>query len=202
MHHYRGIHQATLSYQVAIVGVNAARTDQADEMQPPVRPGCPKAGVNEGRTHRKAAVRDRGIDPGQVLEDRATGPEVEVTDLGIAHLPGRQSDGVLGCPERGVRPVAQETTPDGHVGGGDGVGGRVATDPEPVEHDQDDGSWPGNSAMLRRHPVEPRAAAVTPARATIPAISSGLSNAPPTRAPSIDGSAMNSSIAADVTLPP
>ena len=41
-----------------------------------------------------------------------------------------------------------------------------------------------------------------PARATMPAISSGLSEAPPTSAPSIDGSARNSPMLADVTLPP
>ena len=44
--------------------------------------------------------------------------------------------------------------------------------------------------------------AVIPARATIPAISSGLSDAPPTSAPSIDGSARNSPMFAEVTLPP
>jgi len=41
-----------------------------------------------------------------------------------------------------------------------------------------------------------------PARATMPAISSGLSDAPPTKAPSMAGSARNSPMFADVTLPP
>ena len=47
-----------------------------------------------------------------------------------------------------------------------------------------------------------RAAAVMAARPTIPAISSGLSDAPPTSAPSMPGSARNSAMFALVTLPP
>ena len=47
-----------------------------------------------------------------------------------------------------------------------------------------------------------RALAVSPARATIPAISSTFRLAPPTRAPSMPGSARNSPMAALVTLPP
>ena len=54
-------------------------------------------------------------------------------------------------------------------------------------------------AVTRRGP---RAAAVIPARATMPAISSGLSEAPPMSAPSTPGSARNSPMFAEVTLPP
>ena len=52
----------------------------------------------------------------------------------------------------------------------------------------------GSGTLAVRRRARPRARAVMPARATIPAISSGLSEAPPTSAPSIDGSARNSSM--------
>ena len=74
-------------------------------------------------------------------------------------------------------------------------------DTEAVEDDEHDGSRP----VRARHPAvvaASRASAVTAARATIPAISSGLSEAPPTSAPSIEGSARNSAMFAAVTLPP
>ena len=60
---------------------------------------CPAhASRNAGRS-KNAAVGDRGVDPRQVLEDRPAGAEVEVADLGVAHLARRQPDGVLGGPE-------------------------------------------------------------------------------------------------------
>ena len=90
----------------------------------------------------------------------------------------------------------QSAAPDRHPRGRDRVGRGIVPDPEPVEDDEDDRSRPaatrradrlvGWSGRGRRH-AAPRAAAVSPARATIPAISSGLSEAPPTSAPSIDG---------------
>src|SRR5215211_3281143 len=107
-----------------------------------------------------------------------------------------------------------ESAPRRHGRCGDRVRCGVRADPEPVEDDQDDGTrpWPGHRgargqavvpvAKPFRHATPLRARAVSPARATIPAISSGLSDAPPTSAPSIEGSARNSPMLADVTLPP
>src|SRR5262245_61829202 len=120
-----------------------------------------------------------------------------MTDLGVAHLAGRQPDRLFGRLKDAVRPSLKQTSPDRHRRCLDGVSCRVTPDPEAIEHDEDDRSGPGD-----RHPVRPRAEAVIPARATIPAISSGLSEAPPTSAPSMDGSARNSPMFADVTLPP
>ena len=40
----------------------------------------------------EAAVGDRVVDPRQVLLDDRAGAEVEVADLGVAHLPVRQAD--------------------------------------------------------------------------------------------------------------
>src|SRR5206468_8970737 len=113
-------------------------------------------------------------------------------DLRVAHLPVRQADRVLGGAKAAVRPALERRPPVGHRRGGNGVPRRavavgLAADPEAVEDNEDDRSGP-----RLRHAARPRAAAVSPARATIPAISSGLSEAPPTSAPSIPGSARNS----------
>ncbi len=177
--------------------------------RPPGRVARWHASSSAGRVS-KRPVGDRGIDARQVLEDRTPGPEVQVPDLRVAHLAGRQADRLLRGPERRVRPVAQERSPGRHRRGGDRVGRRVVTDPEAVEDDQDDRSRSGRrptgiggrSGRAGPHPAWRRAAAVRPARATMPAISSGLSEAPPTSAPSIAGSARNSPMLAEVTLPP
>ena len=86
----------------------------------------------------------------------------------------------------------EEGAPGGHRGSCDGIRGRIATDPEAIEHDEDDRAW-------TTHAAASRARAVNPARATIPAISSGLSEAPPTSAPSMVGSARKSAMLAAVT---
>ena len=96
----------------------------------------------------------------------------------------------------------QQAAPGRHPRGRDRVGRRVAADPEPVEDDEDDRTRPVRRRRRRVTRRAPRAAAVRPARATMPAISSGLSEAPPTSAPSIAGSARNSPMLAEVTLPP
>ena len=57
---------------------------------------------------------------------------------------------------------------------------------------QEDEAGHGSAPRCRGQAAARRAAAVRAARATIPAISSGLSDAPPTSAPSMPGSARNS----------
>ena len=64
--------------------------------------------------------------------------------------------------------------------------------PKPSRTDEDE----SGAAVIPALSSEPRAAAVSPARATMPAISSTFRLAPPTSAPSMSGSARNSSIAA------
>ena len=41
-------------------------------------------------------IRDCGIDPRQILDDGFPGAKIEVADLAIAHLPGRQPNGPSG----------------------------------------------------------------------------------------------------------
>ena len=49
------------------------------------------------------ALANRLGDPRQALIDDPAGPEIEMADFGIAHLPVRQSDGFAPGIERGMR---------------------------------------------------------------------------------------------------
>src|SRR5664280_1922552 len=108
-----------------------------------------------------------------------------------------------------MRPAVEERPPVGHTGLCDCIDGRIGADSETVEDDEDDRPRTILVAADRgsgRHACLPsawaRALAVTAALATMPAISSGLSEAPPTSPPSIECSARNSPMLALVTLPP
>ncbi len=89
-----------------------------------------------------------GVDARQVLEHRPAGAEVEVADLAVAHLAVGQADGGAGGVEAGMRPLGHESPPARHVGGGDGIHGRVRPDAEAVDDDEDDGA---RSVRARGH---------------------------------------------------
>jgi hypothetical protein len=93
------------------------------------------ARIEERRPPEERAVGDRRVDPRKVLQYGPAGAEVEMTDFGVAHLPGGQPDRVLGRPQAGMRPATEEAAPDGHLGRGDGVRRGAIADPEPVEDD-------------------------------------------------------------------
>ena len=188
-----------------VVGVDAARPDQADQVEPATGPRGPRRRRRRGPAGSKnepsaiaASIRGRSWRTGRPA------PEVQVPDLRVAHLAGRQADGLLGGPERWRAATARA----GRARSASGPrrwrrrAGRCPM-PEPVEDHEDDRRGRVAVARGRVRPspvgvaVGARAAAVSPARATIPAISSGLSEAPPTRAPSIEGSARNSAMLAD-----
>ncbi len=195
--------------QMVVVGVDAARPHQADQVKGMVVLFGSGAQFEQDRPGEEAACRDRLADAGQVLEDRLAGPEVEVTDLRVAHLAFGQADELLGRLEGAVRPALQEAVPDRHPGLDDGVYFRLVADAEAVQDNEDDRARAAPRRVAGtggRHAGLPsaaaRALAVTAARATMPAISSGLSDAPPTRPPSIECSSRNSPMLALVTLPP
>ena len=69
-----------------------------DERWPEIRPEAFVADdpfdtgqLRECRTVEERAIRDRGVDPRQVLEHRPAGADVEVAHLGVAHLAGGQA---------------------------------------------------------------------------------------------------------------
>jgi hypothetical protein len=124
--------------QVPVVRVDTAGADQADHVEAATGRSRAVTGREQRGSLEERAVGDRGVDPGQVLEHRPPGSEIQVPNLGVAHLPGRQTDGVGRCPERGVGPGGKERSPVRHVRRGDRVRTWIAADPEAVEDDQDD----------------------------------------------------------------
>ena len=185
--------------------------DQADDVQAAVRSRARVARREQRRALEERAVGDRGVDPRQVLEDRPAGAQVQVADLGVAHLAGRQADRVLGGAQ------------DAHAASARAGRASSASRPRRSRRRPGRGPIPNPSRTTRTSGRGPccaavdasgppagrgvtRAAAacpaVSPARATIPAISSALRDAPPTSAPSMAGSARNSPMVAVVTLPP
>ena len=82
--------------------------------QPPDQP-------RQGGVGGQCAVRDGGIDAADVLIDDAAGAEVEMADLGIAHLAAGQPDlGAAGLQQR-LRARRHEPVVDRRRGLGDGV---------------------------------------------------------------------------------
>ena len=172
-----------------------------DDRQPPARRLRAIAGLDERRPLEERAVGDRGIDPRQILEDRPAGAEVEVAHLGVAHLAGRQARpprrmprGRSGASGQGDRARRACSRP-----GSRRRPGRARCRTRRGRP----GRWDAAAPAIRRTGRRARCARPPsgPARATMPAISSGLSDAPPTRAPSIDGSARNSSMLAGGDAP-
>ena len=183
--------------EVPVVGVDAAGPDEADERAAGRSVATrPLAGLDERRALEERAVGDGGVDARQVLEHRPAGAEVQVADLGVAHLAGAAGRRPRPRPA-GARAASARGAPRqaGMRRRGDRVRGRVVADAEAVEDDEDDGTRPGRRSGRRRRRAAGRrrgrrragARRSAPARATMPAISSGLSEAPPTSAPSMRG---------------
>ena len=86
------------------------------------------------------ARRDGVADARQVLHHHAASADVEVADLGVAHLARRQPDlAAVGAQER-VRTAGPQPVECRRPGLADGVVGRVLAPAPAVEHDQHDGA--------------------------------------------------------------
>ena len=123
--------------EVALVGVDAAGADQAAEVQlaSGSRLTCATALSRAGLVEEGAVV-DGGADAGELLQDALAGADVEVADLGVAHLPFRQADRRAGGGDLGVRPVAARWVQVGLARQGDSVGVGARVDAVAVHHDQ------------------------------------------------------------------
>jgi hypothetical protein len=103
--------------QVVLVTVDAARRQQAHDVDAPAAFASTFHGVEQGGVAGETAVLDCLADASQLLVDDATGTDIEVSDLGIAHLTIGQADRFAGSVSRlcglaahsrsqlGVRPV-------------------------------------------------------------------------------------------------
>ncbi len=121
---------------------------------------------------------------GEVLAHDRAGAQVEVTDLGVAHLPLGQPDGAPGGGERGVGVGGPQLVEHGSVGERDRVAGTRLGETPAVQHDE----------TGARHAQE--------AACTIAANESASSEAPPTSAPSTSGRASSAGAFSGLTEPP
>ena len=97
-----------------LVAVHAARRQEPHHVQ---RAMAVARGVDraiENGIGRELAGFDRVIDPREVLVDDAAGADVEVPDLGVAHLPVRQSHAQLGGVDRRVGYRREQAIPVRH----------------------------------------------------------------------------------------
>ena len=78
--------------QVVHARVHPAARHQPEQVQPPVL-RADGAGVAQHPVLEERAVVDRIVDPREVLAHDLAGAEVEVADLGVAHLAVGQADG-------------------------------------------------------------------------------------------------------------
>ena len=108
--------------EMAVVGVDAARSDEADDAAGRRRSrgpgrrrrGRPGASKNEPSAM-AASIRGRSWRTGRPA------PRFRCPTSELPIWPGWQADGILGRPERGVRPAREQAAPGGHRGGRDGV---------------------------------------------------------------------------------
>ncbi len=118
-------------------GVDAAVGDQTEQVQAPARAVArPLAGAEQSLVLEEAAVGDRVVDPGQVLLDDRAGAEVEVADLGVAHLALWQADVTALGGELRVGIALPEAIEDRRLGERDRVAGPRLGKPPAVEDDQ------------------------------------------------------------------
>ena len=125
--------EAQQSVEVALVRVDSAVGEEADEVERPSLLGGELAGSDEDRVGVEAAVADGGVDAGHVHADDAAGAEVEVADFAVAHLAVGEADEVLAGADEGVGEVAQELVVGRFARERDGVAERVGAVTPAVE---------------------------------------------------------------------
>ena len=119
---------------MALHGVHAAGAHEAHEVQG-LAGGCTVVHrADEDLIGLEGAVLDGIVDARKLLEDDAAGANVEVADLGIAHLAIGQAHVLSGCAEGGVRVVGIQAVDERRVGRAHGVVGTLGRQTEAV-HD-------------------------------------------------------------------
>ncbi|MNE46637.1 hypothetical protein D3C80_1409860 [compost metagenome] len=127
--------------QVILVTVHAAIGQQAEDVHGLAGSHGLVDRAAEYGVVEEFAVLDGLGDPGKVLVHHATGTEVHVADLGVAHLPVRQTDVHAGAGDQAVRLGGAQAIVDRRVGRIDGVVVGAFAVTETIQDDQDQGFW-------------------------------------------------------------
>ena len=109
------------SVEMALVRVNAAIGEQAEEVKASLARCRKIESVGEDGIAEEAFVCDGGVDTGHVHADDATRAKIEVADFRVSHLAVGQADEVLAGTDERVGIGAEELVVDGFTGEGDGV---------------------------------------------------------------------------------
>src|SRR5215210_702167 len=167
--------------EVVEVRVDAALRDEAEQVDG--RPSLARAleGTGERPVREERAVANRRVQTLQVLEEDPSGADREMAHLRVAHLAGRQPDGLAGGREPRVRVLAPDAVEHRRPRELDRVSGTRRRAPPAVEDDE-------------RYEVD--------AARQIAAKESGSSDAPPTSAPSIEDRERSSAAFSGLTDPP
>ena len=126
------------SVEVALVRVDSAVGDEAEDVESVVILCRELNRVGEDGVGEEAAVLDGGVAAGDVHVDDAPGAEVEVADLGVTHLPVGEADVVLAGADEGVGVGAEEVVVGGFTGESDGVSIGLGAVTPAVEDGEDD----------------------------------------------------------------
>src|SRR5262249_59754390 len=90
----------------------------------------------EWRRRLDIAASDRRVDAGQILQHETAGADVEMSDLGIAHLPRWQADVLARRMQEAVRAGRPQVVEARSPRLADGVIGRLLAPAPTVEYDQ------------------------------------------------------------------
>ena len=168
--------------QMIDVGVDAARRDEAEQVDVAATRPCALESADEGRIREDRAVANSEVHPHQILEQDAARADRQVADLGVAHLPRREADRLTGGGQARVRVRRPEAVEHRCRRQLDGVAGAGRSDAPAVE---DDERYEREAAIWHRLEKD-----------------AGSSDAPPTSAPSMSGCPSSSSAFSGLTEPP
>lgn len=96
-------------------------------------------GLDENLVLLDRAILDGVVDAGELLEHDAAGTNVEVADLGVAHLAVGQADVLARGAEGGMRILGVQTVDERRAGSAHGVVGSLGRKAETVHDTQECG---------------------------------------------------------------
>ena len=124
--------------QLQFVAVDPTWREQAQHVQRrAILPGAGD-GFSQRRIARKLAVLDGEFDPRVVLVDDPSRPDIEVADIRVAHLTGRQAYVQFRSLDQRMREVRPQAVPVRRIGEFDRIVRRGVAVAETVEDDQQD----------------------------------------------------------------
>jgi hypothetical protein len=131
----RGVDQRV---ELVHVAVDAAVGHEPEEMEAPAAFASLVDDAREDRILADRPVGDGGVDAHDVHQRDAARTEVEMTDLAVTHLAGRQADVRAARADETMRVLRVERVEAGRLGQPHGVVGLLRALPEAIEDHEND----------------------------------------------------------------